>query len=517
MGAHPEQYHPHYDQVPQQFPPQGYEFDPYQQKQMVGMVPVMTPRRPSSASSFSSMPRRDSIMTPGSTATLPDQHHIPRPLPTDDSEYGYFEFNEFPQVKRESVSHPTVQIPTQQISPEASPLPYIPVEDGDERLLHHFLENVMPLVLPILSAHGSYTKDALVPALAKNDCFRHCCLSISALHLKTTQNMTGIHAEYCDQDITRHRYATIQGVCDALSRDQDHLQILEATLGMIIFQTAVGTVDDTLPDIPWHQHLQAASSLVTKLDLHRFLHPIHSSAMLTASLNMTLTAWIDILGATMLGHAPIFADVYREKHLSSSTSGFREMMGCDDRVMYLISEIACLENLRDTNTINDHELCEHVSSLAHQMDLTEPPADMILPPIYQSGNLDPRALTSTISAAFRLAARAYLCSLVPGFHRDQMQIRNLIDKLTVLLDTVPPEFANSLTWVYLIGGSFAGMGSAFREHWRRREGEMGDAGRFGAWGRMRTVVEEVWADMERGIEIGWRQVMRRNEWESLLI
>lgn len=232
---------------------------------------------------------------------------------------------------------------------------------------------------------------------------------------------------------------------------------------------------------------------------------------------MTLTAWIDILGATMRGHAPLFADVYREKHLATSSSGLREMMGCDDRVMYLISEIACLENLRDTNTINDHELCEHVSSLAIQIDLTEPPPDMILPPIIQSGHLDPRALTSTISAAFRLAARMYLCSLVPGFHRDQMQIRNLLDKMTATLESIPHGWESTLVWVYLIAGSVAGPDTGFRDHFAMRVEAMGENCRFGSFGRMKTVLEEVWSGMDQGFEWRWRDVMVRNGWEALLI
>ena len=96
---------------------------------------------------------------------------------------------------------------------------------------------------------------------------------------------------------------------------------------------------------------------------------------------MTLTAWIDILGATMLGRAPVFADTYREKHLSFGASGLREMMGCDDRVMYLISEIACLEALKKQDMLSAMDLCQHVSSLAHQIDMTEPASDEIAPPI----------------------------------------------------------------------------------------------------------------------------------------
>ena len=137
----------------------------------------------------------------------------------------------------------------------------------------------------------------------------------------------------------RHRYATVSELCTALNNDTDHVKILEATLGMIFFQCSVGGVDDGLPDIPWHQHFVAATSLVKKLELpYALVHD--NSAQLHPPFNMTLTSWIDILGATMLGRAPQFANTYRDKHLSASTSGLCELMGCEDRMMYLISEIA---------------------------------------------------------------------------------------------------------------------------------------------------------------------------------
>jgi hypothetical protein len=116
------------------------------------------------------------------------------------------------------------------------PMPYIPADENDKYLLNHFVENVLPIIFPILDLHVDAKRDVILPALAANECYRTCCLSIAALHLKVTQ---GLQGEWIDQDITRHRYATISGLCDALARDQDHLQILEATLGMILFQVCL--------------------------------------------------------------------------------------------------------------------------------------------------------------------------------------------------------------------------------------------------------------------------------------
>jgi len=375
------------------------------------------------------------------------------------------------------------------------PLPYIPVEDGDARLLDHFLSHVAPALLPILDLHNSARVDTMMPALDINPSFRHCCLAIAALHSKATQNLTGPNAEFVDQDITRHRFATISGLCESLAADTNHLQILEATLGMILFQTTVGSPDDSLPDIPWHQHFQAAHSLIAKLDLPRTsLHPIdfNKPEMVSTTLNMQMAAWIDILGGTMRGSAPVFADTYRDKHLNNTSAGLRELMGCDDRVMYLISEIACLEDIYRQNMVSDLDLTAHVQSLIHQLDLTEPPADQIVPPIMQGNYFDSRALTTTISAAFRTAARLYLISLLPSFDPAAVQTIALVDRLAGILEAIPKGWEKSVVWPCLIGGSVATEGSSFRNFFDGRNAEMGDQAAFGSWGKMKDVLERVW-------------------------
>ena len=43
----------------------------------------------------------------------------------------------------------------------------------------------------------------------------------------------GIQDEDINTDIMRHRYATVSSLCDALNKDENHQQILEAALGLI--------------------------------------------------------------------------------------------------------------------------------------------------------------------------------------------------------------------------------------------------------------------------------------------
>jgi hypothetical protein len=308
-----------------------------------------------------------------------------------------------------------------------------------------------------------------------------------------------LQGDEIDGDIMRHRYATISSLCDALNKDENHQQILEAALGLIFFQCGVGRFDDSLPDIPWHQHFLAVESLVLKLDLPRIVSD-PNEPLTQAPFNMTLTAWIDILGATMQGRAPSFAHTYREKHLSPTNPslGLRELMGCEDRVMYLISEIACLEALKKTG-MDDMTLCQHVQVLGDQIGLTEMGEGAPVLPFNANGSLSPKQLSKNITAAFRLAARVYLCNLVPGFSPAQASCIGLVDKLTTVLQQIPSGpngFDRSLAWVYLVGGSVSLAGSPFRAFFDDRVAQLGDLANFGSFGRVACLLREVWLQMD---------------------
>ncbi|KAL9619230.1 MAG: hypothetical protein Q9160_006165 [Pyrenula sp. 1 TL-2023] len=428
-------------------------------------------------------------------------------------------------------------------SPQANHNASIPVDDCDQRLLNHFVENVLRLIFPILEVnqHGSVKSDVILPALESNRCYLHCCLSISAMHMKATQRLSG---EQIDNDIMKHRFETITELCKALNLDKDHLQILEATLGMIFFQCSVGRPDDCLPDIPWHQHFQAAISLVNKLDLPRIMEEMPQSSA-HPPFNMTLTAWIDILGATMLGRVPLFANTYRTKHLTGTTSGLCELMGCSDRVMYIISEIACLEALKNEGKVDEMGVCTHVTALAQQLAATESPGDVLVDPVSSNGAIRPRQLSRNMTAVFRIAARVYLCSLVPDFNRYQQGTIELISRLAEVLTLIPggPDgFDRSLVWPLLICGSYSIPTSPFRRILAERIDRLGEQAEYGSFGKMMRLLREVWrrvdetslgssaqctptptsatTPVENGVKaqnVHWRDVMQQNGWDFLLI
>ncbi|RYP90597.1 hypothetical protein DL770_003264 [Monosporascus sp. CRB-9-2] len=407
----------------------------------------------------------------------------------------------------------------------------IELDEADQRLLDHFMQFVLPTIFPILETnqHGSFGSDLVLPALQSNKAYLHCCLMSAAQHYKATMNIQG---EEIDNDIMRHRHATILALCEALNRDEDHQQILEATLGLIFFQCSAGRYDDSLPDIPWHQHFEAVKSLVTKLGLPQSMSQPNDHQTQTP-FNMTLTAWIDILGATMKGCAPSFAHAYRDKHLSTTDSslGLRELMGCDDHVMYLISEIACLEALK-IDGMDDISLCQHVHALGDQIGLTEMGDTEPKMPYNANGTLSPKQLSKNITSAFRLAARIYLCSLVPGFSPSQASCVGLVEKLTHVLQHIPSGlggFDRSLSWVYLIGGSVSGMNSSFRHFFSDRVAQLGEAANIGSFGGVVSLLHEVWQQVDNSQPspnttgtteaqyISWRDVMQMRGWDHLLI
>lgn len=400
----------------------------------------------------------------------------------------------------------------------------ISVEDCDKYLLNHFFDKVLKLIFPILDVnqHGSARSDVILPALESNKAYLHCCLSIAATHMRATESLGG---EQIDNDIVRHRYAAISELCEALGQDINHGQILEATLGMIFFQCSVGRADDALPDIPWHQHFQAGISLVNKLDLPAAVMDLAASGHAHPPFNMALASWIDILGATMLGRAPTFADTYRELNMSGRSAGLAELMGCDDNIMFLISEIACLD-VQKQEGINEVMLCKYVEVLANEIGMTDPPHGTVQSCFSSTGAIRPKQLSLNITAVFRVAARIYLCSLVPGYEARQPSTCHLVSQFSDLMNFIPagPEgFDRSLAWPLLIAGSASVAGSPFRSMFDERCQRLGDAADFGSFGRVRGLLADIWHINDTATARGeyqgvrWRDVMQQKKWDYLLI
>lgn len=465
--------------------------------------------------------RRDSTISTFSTFQPPPSMNGMPGYPAD----SWVQQEHFESTTEEFTEEPVdfnfFEFPHGPINPDHEAV--IDVEDCDKYLLNHFLDKVAKMIFPILDAnqHGSARTDVILPALESNKAYLHCCLSVAATHMRTTEGVTG---EQIDNDVVRHRYAAISELCEALGLDTNHAQILEATLGMIFFQCSVGRPDDALPDIPWHQHFQAAASLVNKLELATAATELSATGQ-HPSFNMTLTSWIDILGSTIVGRLPVFADTYRELNMVNGTAGLAELMGCDDKVMFLISEIACLDFQKQFLT-DEVVLCGYVEALAKAIGATEEMAGIVQNCFSSTGAIRPKQLAINITAVYRIAARIYLCTLVPGYSPTQPSMCHLISQFAELMNYIPagPEgFDRSLVWPLLIAGGASVAASPFRNMFQERCERLGDAANFGSFGRIRELLRDLWQHNDAVAAQGdyqgirWRDVMQQKGWEFLLI
>ena len=480
--------------------------------------------------------RKDSTISTFSTFQPPPSVDLPG-LPADSwVQQDYFESSR--ETFGEEGDYDFLDLRQSQMTPTQRAV--IAVDESDRPLLDHFLKKVVKLIFPILDANqqGSASSGVVLPALEYNRCYLHCCLSIAGVHKKSTErNLDSEQAEKIEDDIVRHRYETIRELVDALDKDVDHPQILDATLAMIFFQCCVGRPDDATPDIAWHQHFNAAFDLAKKLELPQAVTVIGSPMQTQPPFNMTLTAWIDILGATMLGRSPLFADTYRELNLAHASLGLAELMGCDDDIMFLISEIACLEARKDDG-MAEVMLCQYVELLGNQIGRSELAAGTIQSAISATGAIDSRQLCTNMTAIFRIAARIYLCTMVPGYSATSPSIVNLVVACTEAMNFIPAGaegFDKSLVWPLLIAGSVSTPDSPFRPMFADRCKWLGDLGECGSFGRVRQVLNELWSINDAatasttisldpsamstgGSESAhWRDVMRQRKWDCLLI
>ncbi|KAE9991272.1 hypothetical protein EG327_000217 [Venturia inaequalis] len=417
-------------------------------------------------------------------------------------DFQYFDFNHYP------------------VSPKHQSI--IQVDECDQHLLDNFIQNVVRLLFPVMEVnqHGSPT-EAILLALESNKAYLHSCLSISALHFKSTQ---GVRGEQIDHDIQRHRGLALMELCEQMKMGSNNSQNLEATLSMIFLQCSVARPEDCLPDIPWHKHLDCAIQFVHSLNMPEQLV---NNSQPHPPFNMTVTAWIDILGASMLGRKPLLADTYREKHVANSTAGLAELMGCEDRIMFIISEIACLEAFKlEGSCMDDIQLCGFIQVLGDKITMYESEADPIANAYNTHGALSAKQLSTNTTAAFRIAARLYLCSLVPNYDRQAPNITNLVNNFADAMEYIPMGehgFDRSLVWPLLIAGSACLPTSTLRQTYANRIAAMGDAAECGSIANVRELLKETWRVNDDALARGdaqnvhWRDVMRTQGWDFLLL
>lgn len=471
--------------------------------------------------------RRDSTLSSYSAYQMP---MVPGQVFADDAAWIQSEFHE---SRRESfaveeplletfVDNQMFELPHQPFSPQHNAM--IKVEENDEYLLNHFMDVVLPMIFPALEANGLTRNNIVLPALERNPHYLHACLSASALHLKLTRPELA-NAPEVDQDIERHDGAMIAGIVQALYCVDNHEESLEATLAMIVMGSMVGNTNASfIPGISWTNHLKAAKDLVDNLALPQKM--LYRSYGELPPLNMTLASWIDILGATMRGGKPFYADVYRQMNTTGNHGGLVDLMGCEDKIMFIISEIASLEDAIQKNEVPDIPRCHYVAMLSEQVRQYFATAMPLASPFTVTGAIRPEQVTANITHIFALAARIYLQTLVPNWIPGQDGTVNSINELAAAMAFIPhgeAGYDRALVWPLLIAGSASLAPSDFRAVFETRCGLMGKQSRYGSFGRMAEVLRTVWNHNDEVFARGelrglhWREAMQQNGWDFLLI
>ncbi|OTA54876.1 hypothetical protein K449DRAFT_190346 [Hypoxylon sp. EC38] len=401
--------------------------------------------------------------------------------------------------------------------------PVIQLTQREQPMVDHFVQFILPNIFPIqqLSRQGSMS-NLVMTGLQTNENYLHCCLMVASYHYKTTMK---IESESIDANILQHHSALIRGINDLLNRQEDYEKVLQTTLGLITLQCHVGIYDSSILHIAFHEHIRSTTSVAHAMELPGLVSNEKQPEGFD-HLYISMIAWVDILGSTMKGSAPYFARIYRERYLSTNNTdlGLDSLMGCDDQVMYLISEIACLDVLK-RERIDDIILRRHITVLEEQLDKTT--ARLSAPEIFINGSLNLRQLTCYITDAFLAAAKLYLQTLDPDFYPHRLDCMGKVERITELLHNIPPGpqgYDRSIVWVYLVCGSVSMPNSSFRPFFNDRVAQLGDAAKFGSFGGLVSVLQEIWHPTldvpdfsERSLHPSWRHVMWRKGWDYLLI
>ncbi|KAH8701237.1 fungal-specific transcription factor domain-containing protein [Phaeosphaeriaceae sp. PMI808] len=392
----------------------------------------------------------------------------------------------------------SVSFPGVRSSCEYEPLSYPSDRARDRYLYKYFADHLLHLICPILTQGRYYPVG--ITALVSSRASMHCCLGITALHLRATENLQGTLVE---QDIARHAYQTAAELNKTIENDPTSTEALQTVLLVIFLSRLVGRPNDCFLRLPWNSHFHTAAWILRQ----RNFEPAYETS---------LASWIDIVGAATVGRKPAFIDLYRQRRIAAEPSGLANLMGCEDQVMYLISEIADLEaakaEMQSKGELNtrieflDLEISKS-ELLSHQSACDHPPAESVTPSL----------IREKVTALFQIAAHIYLRSLSGSFDRTHGMATSSVDAFSVLMECVPsgPDgYDRCLAWPLLVAGSISLPESSFRHMFAERTRRLCGASEFGAFSKVHSILRAVWLANDKAFTEGemqdmhWRDIAR---------
>jgi hypothetical protein len=373
-------------------------------------------------------------------------------------------------------------------------------------LLTHFVTRIQPWLFPV-SGVGQHVDSSSIfcfPDKVANKAYFFFCLGLAATDLRAA-SPAGPPDEVAQDQFC----CALSELRKSLSYDSGRRESLETILGMLFTQRLVGQLEDSPLGISWYQHFDAATELVHQLEI-----PVQLAHENNDDLAVVVYAWIDILGSTLIPRSPKLVDTYRKKYFASTTLGFLETMGCDDRVMFLISEIACLEaKLHGQYDGRESQWWQDYQALSHHLNALE----------WKSTAQDVgQERRDFISELYRTSALIYLFGLLPGVDHNESTLVYVVESISSMLNstTTLKDFEYSMIWPMLIAGVHSAPSSSFRTLFHQFAGAMEKD--TGVLRRLDDLLNDLWRSQEFAKEQGadnpdWRQLIRNRGCESLLI
>ncbi|KAM0361910.1 hypothetical protein ACHAO7_011817 [Fusarium culmorum] len=370
------------------------------------------------------------------------------------------------------------------------------LKDREDYLEGHFYKHIQPLLFPALRLERnrgiSFIQD--LSAVNSMTAYRHACLSAAAKHLRSLF-ITGLEG-WLDEEMVRHRDLVPRALVQSIEKNENRAHQLQTVLTIVNLRAVVDTSDDSIFNIPWSKH-SAIATEVLQCSQHAVTEYKSAPSVFCVPFHMAAFCYMDILNGAMRGESPAMATRYFKAYHSprGPRMGLLELTGCDDRVMCLISEIACLESHTKKRS---HSALLGGCIITLESAISDIEVQYTVMPREAGGHPSRTHVRNCITLSYIVAARLYLRSLAPGFCPISGCTTASIDQLAEILSHIPLGLDNSIIWVYYVGGSLGCSGSLLRPLLRQRLQEY----RVGSLWKLYNVLGKVWSRNDE-IEHGW--------------
>lgn len=320
------------------------------------------------------------------------------------------------------------------------------------------------------------------------------------------------------QDLYNFRSSMLSTLITGSNCNIEKQLIIQAGLMGLYFQTLAGACKmDEHRDLSFDIQLGMVIDLFTKEDVQRSQH-----AEAIRPLNIAMTYWFDILGATLKRRTPIYQNHYDANLNHRVPTGLSDLMGCDDVVMYTIASIAHLDADYSHKRISEDVFVARYKVLDHDLERLQSTYILSWHVQLPDGTVSIQNLQDNITKLFLISARVYLLGVMPDNPRYSLYMEQ-VDKFVDVLSCLPRGtngWDQCLAWPFLIVGAVAGTSPKFRKCFTTRYQALGALGELGSLRAVKDILDTVWTAVDDGgqaVTGRWRNVIDANGWKGELI